>query len=257
MTKIKTKKKFGQHFLINENLALKISEKLILRKNIFEIGPGKGVLTKTLYNDENVNFVVSEIDRDLVDYLRTEYPNLDIINGDVLDLNFRNVFNENYSIIGNLPYNISSQILFKILENKSQIHEFVVMLQKEVAERICSSENKKSYGILSVLTQIYYDVTLSEVITPDNFDPSPKVNSCVVYGKRKKDIEIEIPFIKFKRIVKNCFQNRRKTLRNSLKNLNLPKEFTSNDIFSKRAEQLNLNEFLTLSTEIIKINHEV
>ena len=257
MTKIKTKKKFGQHFLINENLALKISEKLILRKNIFEIGPGKGVLTKTLYNDENVNLVVSEIDRDLVDYLRKEYPNLDIMNGDVLDLNFRNIFNENYSIIGNLPYNISSQILFKILENKSQIHEFVVMLQKEVAERICSSENKKSYGILSVLTQIYYDVTLSEVITPDNFDPPPKVNSCVVYGKRKKDIEIEIPFIKFKRIVKNCFQNRRKTLRNSLKNLNLPKEFTSNDIFSKRAEQLNLNEFLTLSTEIIKVNHEV
>ena len=257
MTKIKTKKKFGQHFLINENLALKISEKLILRKNIFEIGPGKGVLTKTLYNDENVNLVVSEIDRDLVDYLRKEYPNLDIMNGDVLDLNFRNIFNENYSIIGNLTYNISSQILFKILENKSQIHEFVVMLQKEVAERICSSENKKSYGILSVLTQIYYDVTLSEVITPDNFDPPPKVNSCVVYGKRKKDIEIEIPFIKFKRIVKNCFQNRRKTLRNSLKNLNLPKEFTSNDIFSKRAEQLNLNEFLTLSTEIIKVNHEV
>ena len=257
MTKIKTKKKFGQHFLINEDLALEISEKLILRKNIFEIGPGKGVLTKTLYNDENVNLVVSEIDRDLVDYLRKEYPNLDIMNGDVLDLNFRNIFNENYSIIGNLPYNISSQILFKILENKSQIHEFVVMLQKEVAERICSSENKKSYGILSVLTQIYYDVTLSEVITPDNFDPPPKVNSCVVYGKRKKDIEIEIPFIKFKRIVKNCFQNRRKTLRNSLKNLNLPKKFTSNDIFSKRAEQLNLNEFLTLSTEIIKVNHEV
>ena len=257
MTKIKTKKKFGQHFLINENLALKISEKLILRKNIFEIGPGKGVLTKTLYNDENVNLVVSEIDRDLVDYLRKEYPNLDIMNGDVLDLNFRNIFNENYSIIGNLPYNISSQILFKILENKSQIHEFVVMLQKEVAERICSSENKKSYGILSVLTQIYYDVTLSEVITPDNFDPPPKVNSCVVYGKRKKDIEIEIPFIKFKRIVKNCFQNRRKTLRNSLKNLNLPKKFTSNDIFSRRAEQLNLNEFLSLSSEIIKANHEV
>ena len=257
MTKIKTKKKFGQHFLINEDLALEISEKLILRKNIFEIGPGKGVLTKTLYNDENVNLVVSEIDRDLVDYLRTEYPYLDIMNGDVLDLNFRNIFNENYSIIGNLPYNISSQILFKILENKSQIHEFVVMLQKEVAERICSSENKKSYGILSVLTQTYYDVTLSEVITPDNFDPPPKVNSCVVYGKRKKDIEIEIPFIKFKRIVKNCFQNRRKTLRNSLKNLNLPKEFTSNDIFSRRAEQLNLNEFLSLSTEIIKANHEV
>ena len=257
MTKIKTKKKFGQHFLINEDLALEISEKLILRKNIFEIGPGKGVLTKTLYNDENVNLVVSEIDRDLVDYLRKEYPNLDIMNGDVLDLNFRNIFNENYSIIGNLPYNISSQILFKILENKSQIHEFVVMLQKEVAERICSSENKKSYGILSVLTQTYYDVTLSEVITPDNFDPPPKVNSCVVYGKRKKDIEIEIPFMKFKRIVKNCFQNRRKTLRNSLKNLNLPKKFTSNDIFSKRAEQLNLNEFLTLSTEIIKVNHEV
>ena len=257
MTKIKTKKKFGQHFLINEDLALEISEKLILRKNIFEIGPGKGVLTKTLYDDEKINLVVSEIDRDLVDYLRIEYPNLVIMNGDVLELNFKNIFNENYSIIGNLPYNISSQILFKILENKSQIHEFVIMLQKEVAERICSSENKKSYGILSVLTQTYYDVGLSEVISPDNFDPPPKVNSCVVYGKRKKDIVLKIPFTNFKKIVKNCFQNRRKTLRNSLKNLNLPKEFTSNDIFSRRAEQLNLNEFLTLSTEILKVKHEV
>ena len=257
MTKIKTKKKFGQHFLVNEDLAYEISKKLLLRKNIFEIGPGKGVLTKNLYDDEKINLVVSEIDRDLVDHLRRVYPNLVIMNVDVLELNFKNIFNENYSIIGNLPYNISSQILFKILENKSQIHEFVIMLQKEVAERICSSENKKSYGILSVLTQTYYDVGLSEVITPDNFDPPPKVNSCVVYGKRKKDIELKIPFAKFKKIVKNCFQNRRKTLRNSLKNLNLPKEFTSNDIFSRRAEQLNLNEFLTLSTEIIKVNHEV
>ncbi len=257
MTKIKTKKKFAQHFLINKDLALEISNKLILRKNIFEIGPGKGVLTKTLYNDVDVNLVVSEIDKDLVDYLRSEYPKLVIINCDVLELNFRNLFNQNYSIIGNLPYNISSQILFKILENRSQIQEFVVMLQKEVAERICSSENKKSYGILSVLTQTYYDVSLSEVITPDNFDPPPKVNSCVVYGKRRKDIVIEIPFVRFKGIVKNCFQNRRKILRNSLKNLNLPKEFTSNDIFSRRAEQLNLNEFLTLSTEIIKVNNEV
>ena len=257
MTKIKTKKKFGQHFLVNEDLAYEISKKLLLRKNIFEIGPGKGVLTKNLYDDEKINLVVSEIDRDLVDHLRRVYPNLVIMNVDVLELNFKNIFNENYSILGNLPYNISSQILFKILENKSQIHEFVIMLQKEVAERICSSENKKSYGILSVLTQTYYDVGLSEVITPDNFDPPPKVNSCVVYGKRKKDIEIEIPFVKFKRIVKNCFQNRRKTLRNSLKNLNLPKKFTSNDIFSRRAEQLNLNEFLSLSTEIIKVNHEV
>ncbi|RPG64210.1 MAG: ribosomal RNA small subunit methyltransferase A [Flammeovirgaceae bacterium TMED290] len=257
MTKIKTKKKFGQHFLVNEDLAYEISKKLLLRKNIFEIGPGKGVLTKTLYDDEKINLVVSEIDRDLVDYLRIEYPNLVVMNGDVLELNFKNIFNENYSIIGNLPYNISSQILFKILENKSQIHEFVIMLQKEVAERICSSENKKSYGILSILTQTYYDVGLSEVITPDNFDPPPKVNSCIVYGKRKKDIVLKIPFRKFKKIVKNCFQNRRKTLRNSLKNLNLPKEFTSNDIFSRRAEQLNLNEFLTLSTEIIKVNHEV
>ena len=257
MTKIKTKKKFGQHFLVNKDIALEISNKLILRKNILEVGPGKGVLTKTLYDDENVNLVVSEIDRDLVDYLQAKYPNLVIMNGDVLKLNFKNIFNENYSIIGNLPYNISSQILFKILENKSQIHEFVIMLQKEVAERICSSENKRSYGILSVLTQTYYDVGLSEVITPDNFDPPPKVNSCIVYGKRKEDIVLEIPFMKFKKIIKNCFQNRRKTLRNSLKNLNLPKGFTSNDIFSRRAEQLNLNEFYALSTEIIKANHEV
>ena len=131
------------------------------------------------------------------------------------------------------------------------------MLQKEVAERICSTYNKKSYGILSVLTQTYYDLSLSEIIPPNNFDPPPKVDSCVIHAVRNNKINIGIGYDQLKSIVKNCFQNRRKTLRNSLKNLNLPKEFTSNDIFSKRAEQLKLNDFIWLSKQINKLNHEV
>ena len=131
------------------------------------------------------------------------------------------------------------------------------MLQKEVGERICSTFNKKSYGILSVLTQTYYDMTLSEVISPNNFDPPPKVDSCIIHGVRNNTTDIGIEYKKFKIIVKNCFRNRRKTLRNSLKNLNLPRELTSIDIFSSRAEQLKLNDFIWLSKEINKLKNEV
>ncbi len=257
MTKIKTKKKFGQHFLINEELASDITKKLIYKDNVIEIGPGKGVLTKNLFPKKVTNLVVSEIDRDLVAYLSLKFPSLKIISGDILTLDFNIIYKKKFSIIGNLPYNISSQILFKILDNRDKIVEFVIMLQKEVAERICSTYNKKSYGILSVLTQTYYDLTLSEPILPYNFDPPPRVDSCVIHAVRNNNIDIGINYYKFKNIVKNCFQNRRKTLRNSLKNLNLPKEFTSSDIFSSRAEQLKLNDFIWLSKEINKINNEV
>ncbi len=257
MTKIKTKKKFGQHFLINEELALNITKKLIFRNNIIEIGPGKGVLTKNLFAEKDSKLVVSEIDRDLVKYLSLKFPGLKIISGDILTLDLNKLFKNKFSLIGNLPYNISSQIIFKILENRDRIIEFVIMLQKEVAERICSTYNKKSYGILSVLTQTYYDLSLSEIIPPNNFDPPPKVDSCVIHAVRNNKINIGIGYDQLKSIVKNCFQNRRKTLRNSLKNLNLPKEFTSNDIFSKRAEQLKLNDFIWLSKQINKLNHEV
>ena len=257
MTKIKSKKKFGQHFLINEELASDITKKLIFRDSIIEIGPGKGVLTKNLLAQKVSNLVVSEIDNDLVTYLSIRFPGLKIISGDILTLDFNKLFENKFSIIGNLPYNISSQIIFKILDNRDKILEFVIMLQKEVAERICSSYNKKSYGILSVLAQTYYDMSLSEKILPNNFEPPPRVDSCVIHAVRNDNIDIGIGYNKFKTIVKNCFQNRRKTLRNSLKNLNLPKEFTSSDIFSSRAEQLKLNDFIWLSKEINKINHEV
>ena len=257
MTKIKSKKKFGQHFLINEELALNITKKLNFRDNIVEIGPGKGVLTKYLFAEKDSKLVVSEIDNDLVTYLNFNFPGLKIISGDILTLDFNKLYKNKFSVIGNLPYNISSQIIFKILNNRNKIDEFVIMLQKEVGERICSTYNKKSYGILSVLTQIYYDMTLSEVISPNNFDPPPKVHSCIIHGVRNNTTDIGIEYKKFKIIVKNCFRNRRKTLRNSLKNLNLPREFTSIDIFSSRAEQLKLNDFIWLSKEINKLKNEV
>ena len=257
MTKIKTKKKFGQHFLINEELALNITKKLNFRDNIVEIGPGKGVLTKYLFAEKDSKLVVSEIDNDLVTYLNFNFPGLKIISGDILTLDFNKLYKNKFSVIGNLPYNISSQIIFKILSNRNKIDEFVIMLQKEVGERICSTYNKKSYGILSVLTQTYYDMTLSEIISPNNFDPPPKVDSCIIHGVRNNTTEIGIEYKKFKIIIKNCFRNRRKTLRNSLKNLNLPREFTSIDIFSSRAEQLKLNDFIWLSKEINKLKNEV
>ena len=147
MLSIKSKKKFGQHFLINEKKALTIVNNLSCRENVLEIGPGKGVLTKYLLEKKIKNFIVSEIDQDCVKYLKKTYQKIQIIEGDILKVKLNNIFNNNFSIISNLPYYISSQILFSILENRDSISEFVILIQKEVAERICSKPNSKTYGI--------------------------------------------------------------------------------------------------------------
>ncbi len=254
MLSIKSKKKFGQHFLINEKKALTIVNNLSCRENVLEIGPGKGVLTKYLLEKKIKNFIVSEIDQDCVKYLKKTYQKIQIIEGDILKVKLNNIFNNNFSIISNLPYYISSQILFSILENRDSISEFVILIQKEVAERICSKPKSKNYGILSVLLQTFYDLEYLFDIGAEEFKPKPKVQSAVLKATRNNTKDIGTNFFFYKNVVKLSFQNRRKTLRNSLKNLNLPQDFTSKNIFSKRAEQLDINDFIWLANEIKKNN---
>lgn len=251
MVKIRTKKKLGQHFLNNEEISKKIVTSHINRNNILEIGPGSGALTKYLIS-ESVNFYVVEIDDDCVSLLEKDFKNLNIIKEDILKLNFNNLFEDKFSIISNLPYNISSQVFFKILDNKDSISEFSFLIQKEVAKRICSKSGNKTYGILSVLLQTYFDLEYLFEVSPNEFNPPPKVYSSVIRGVRNKRKDSGFSYKSLKKTVKLSFQNRRKTLRNSLKSLNLPETFTSNSIFSKRAEQLDVEDFIWLSNEINK-----
>lgn len=252
MVKIQTKKKLGQHFLKNDDISKKILESHENRFNVLEIGPGIGALTKYLVNEVE-NFKVIEIDKDCILELKKEVKSLYVIHGDILELNFKDLFENKFSIISNLPYNISSQVFFKVLENIEFITEFTFLIQKEVAERISSKPGRKTFGILSVLTQIYFEVKIIFEVKPEEFIPPPKVYSSLISGKRNLRDNIGIPFNFLKSIVKQAFQNRRKTLRNSLKNLNLPKSFTSNSIFSKRPEQLSVDDYIWLSSEIKKI----
>ena len=179
---IKTKKKFGQHFLTNENIASKLVNEITSKENILEIGPGDGILTKYLIDKKLKNFYVSEIDIELINFLRKKFNNIKILDGDFLKLDLKKTFNSNLSIISNLPYNISSQILFKIYNSNSLVNEFVVMLQKEVAERINSKSGNKKFGILSVLLQTFYDLRIVCDVEPNEFNPKPKVISTVIKG---------------------------------------------------------------------------
>ena len=248
MNIIKSKKKLGQHFLNNLSIAKNIVKEFNYKKNILEIGPGTGVLTNLLVKQEFIKFVAIDIDSRCIKYLeqKTKFKKVTLINQDILKVDFRSLFKTNFSIIGNLPYNISSQILFKILENRNSIDTVVIMLQKEVAERILSLNNSRKYGILSVLIQTYFKVSLVLEVEPKFFEPSPKINSSVLKLKRNHLVDIGVDFNFYKKIIKGSFQSRRKTLRNALKNLNLNKNFHL-DIFSKRAEQLSVNDFIWLA----------
>ena len=222
---VRAKKHLGQHFLRDENIAKKIADSLTLNgyKNVLEIGPGMGVLTKYLLEKDVTTYVI-EIDTESVDYLQANYLNLAprIIEKDFLKYDLNEVFNgEPLAIIGNFPYNISSQILFKTLEMRDQIPEFSGMFQKEVALRICEKEGNKTYGILSVLTQAFYNAEYLFTVPPSVFSPPPKVDSGVLRLIRKDNYELPCSEKLFFRVVKTAFQQRRKTMRNSLKTFNL------------------------------------
>ena len=253
---VKAKKHLGQHFLNDESVAKRIADTLISTsyKNVLEIGPGMGVLTKYLLEKDTTTYVI-EFDTESVEYLQANYLTLAprIIEKDFLKFDLNTVFKgEPFAIIGNFPYNISTQIVFKTLEMRDQIPEFSGMFQKEVAERICSKEGSKVYGILSVLAQAFYDAEYLFTVPPSVFNPPPKVESGVLRLTRKKDFTLpcDEPFL-FK-VVKTAFQQRRKTLRNSLKTFNLSDNLREDSIFDKRPEQLSVQAFIELTQLIQK-----
>ena len=249
-TKVRPKKFLGQHFLHDQSIARRIVGSLEVtsdKNKVLEIGPGMGVLTKFLMELSSIDLKVIEIDRDSVAYLKTHYPGLQVIEGDFLEADIRSIFPHNFAIIGNFPYNISSQIFFRILENRSLVDQVVCMLQKEVADRIAAPSGNKVYGILSVLLQAYYDIDYLFKVQPGVFTPPPKVLSAVIRLKRNKVAELPCNEDLFVRVVKQGFNMRRKTLRNALKNLNLAAEISALKIMDKRAEQLSVNEFIDLT----------
>lgn len=254
---VKAKKHLGQHFLTDESVAEKIASTLTGNgyTKVLEIGPGMGVLTKYLLKKNYTTYVI-EIDTESVDYLKTHYLQLSdrIIERDFLRYNLNAVFNdEPFAIIGNFPYNISSQIVFKALEMRDQIPEFSGMFQKEVAQRICSDKGSKVYGILSVLTQAFYDAEYLFTVPPTVFNPPPKVDSGVLILKRKENYHLPCDETLFFRVVKTAFNQRRKTLRNSLKTFNLPDNLKASSIFDKRPEQLSVQEFIEITSQIEKL----
>lgn len=257
---VRPKKFLGQHFLKDQNIALKIVESLKLSGNkqtVVEIGPGTGVLTHYLIKNLNLDVSLIEIDRESVAYLKEHFRALHnkIVEGDFLELDLTTMFTENYLVIGNFPYNISSQIFFKILEQRNQVTQVVCMLQKEVADRIAEKEGSKTYGILSVLLQAYYDIEYLFKVPPGVFHPPPKVMSAVIRLTRNERATLGCDERLFQRVVKQAFQNRRKTLRNALKPLNLEASIVEMALLDKRAEQLSVEQFIHL-TKLIEAARE-
>ena len=252
MKSVKPKKSLGQHFLIDKEIAKKIVMSLSNPKNVLEIGPGTGILTEFLIN-KNINLKLVEIDSESVDFLIQELSVNEkiIFNQDFLKLDLKGLFNQNsFSVIGNFPYNISSQILFKIIENREIISEMIGMFQLEVAERICENEGSKKYGIISVLTQAFYHTEFLFSVSSNLFNPRPKVNSAVIKLIIKSDIKLQCDENLFFKIVKLSFQQRRKTIRNSLKTFNLSENLREHTIFDNRPEQLSVNKFVQLTNLI-------
>jgi 16S rRNA (adenine1518-N6/adenine1519-N6)-dimethyltransferase len=254
MEKVKAKKHLGQHFLNDENIAQKIADSLTLEgyQNVLEIGPGMGVLTKYLLEKPITTYVI-EIDTESVTYLQSHYPKLDgkIISKDFLKYNLSEVLGtEPFAIIGNFPYNISTQIVFKMLELRNQIPEFSGMFQKEVAERICEKKGTKAYGILSVLTQAFYEAEYLFTVSEHVFIPPPKVKSGVLRLKRKENYQLPCDEKLFFTVVKTAFNQRRKTLRNSLKTYQLSDNLKEDSIFDLRPEQLSVEQFIDLTQKI-------
>ncbi len=250
--KVAAKKHLGQHFLHDENIARKIVESLQPNgkyKTAVEVGPGMGVLTKYLLQREEFETWVVEVDRESVTYLSAHYPSLSprILSWDFLKIDLAERFTEPFAVIGNFPYNISSQILFKVLENRDLVPEMVGMFQKEVAERIASKPGNKTYGILSVLVQAWYDIKYLFTVNPGVFNPPPKVKSAVIRLTRNKETKLGCDEKLFTEVVKAGFNQRRKTLRNALHAFEIIPGNEEHIFFTKRAEQLSVEDFVQLA----------
>jgi 16S rRNA (adenine1518-N6/adenine1519-N6)-dimethyltransferase len=249
MSRVQPKKNLGQHFLKDRSIASRIAGTLTGSgySSVLEIGPGMGILTGYLIDRKFPDFRVIEIDNESVHYLKKNFPELkEIIRGDFLSMDIESAFKEKMAIIGNFPYNISSQILFKVLNHRDKIAEVCGMLQKEVAERICAPPGSKTYGILSVLLQSYYTAEYLFTVNEDVFAPPPKVKSGVIRLKRNNVTDLGCDEKLFVRVVKASFNQRRKTLRNSVKSaFSLKKE--DYEEFKLRPEQLSVAQFVRLT----------
>lgn len=253
MDKVRAKKHLGQHFLKDESIAKRIADSLLGETSVLEIGPGMGVLTKYLKDNSNVKaFKLVEIDTESVTYLNEHYPELkqDIIGGDFLKMDLNTIFQPPYAIMGNFPYNISNQILFKVFDNRNKISQVVGMFQKEVAERVVASSGSKTYGILSVLLSAYYTGEYLFTVDENVFSPPPKVKSAVIRLVRNTTTQLDCDEALFVRLVKTAFNQRRKMLRSSLKPLNLSLENIEEPLLTKRAEQLTLEQFIHITKTI-------
>ena len=259
MSLVKAKKHLGQHFLTDKNIAARIVDGLIHTdqySQVLEVGPGMGILSDILLERKNLDTYLIDIDRDSYKFLQEKYPQLGekLILGDFLALDLAKIFPGKFAIIGNFPYNISSQILFKVLEHREHVVEMVGMFQKEVAERCASKSGTKEYGILSVLIQAYYDISYLFTVKPGTFNPPPKVNSGVIRLSRNQTDKLPCDEKLFWRVVKGGFNQRRKTLRNALSGT-IPKDrMDSHPFFDKRAEQLTVADFITLTQHLTTLN---
>ena len=250
MTKVRAKKNLGQHFLLDKNIAKKIVDLLDCKhNNVLEIGPGMGILNDILIA-KKLNLTTIEIDEESVYFLKSRYSekSIRIIQADFLKINLSDYFNCQISIIGNFPYNISSQILFKVFENKNKITQLTGMFQMEVAERICALNGRKR-GILSVFIQAFFHVKYCFTVHENVFNPIPKVKSAVIKIKRNNRKELNCNESKFIEIVKSAYNHRRKTLRNSLKKFNLD-HLKLNEILKKRAEDLSIEDFIIITKNV-------
>lgn len=249
---VRAKKALGQHFLTDQSVAQRIVNTLqsdLSCPDVLEVGPGMGVLSQYLLKREDIALKLVEIDEESVVYLREHFPDIvgKLYLADYLRLDMRKLFAGAYRVIGNFPYNISSQIFFKILEDKDLVPEVVCMIQKEVAERIAEAPGSKTYGILSVLLQAWYDIEYVFSVGPGAFCPPPKVQSAVIRLKRNSRTELGCDEKLFKQVVKTAFNQRRKTLRNALKAMIKEGLDTSDAIFDLRAEKLGVEDFVRLT----------
>jgi 16S rRNA (adenine1518-N6/adenine1519-N6)-dimethyltransferase len=252
---VKPKKALGQHFLTDKNISRKIVNSLSWRDytNLLEIGPGTGILSEFLLVIPEKQLKFIEIDKSAVEFLISRFPEIHnkIMNADIMQVDFQDLFEQPFAIIGNFPYNLSSQIFFKILDSRDRVREVVCMIQKEVANRLASPPGSKEYGILSVLLQAYFKIEYLFTVPPQVFYPPPKVHSAVIRLRRNNNLSLHCDELMFVRIVKTAFNQRRKTLRNSLKDILSGLE-TKDNIFQKRPEQLSVEEFIQLTKMIDK-----
>jgi 16S rRNA (adenine1518-N6/adenine1519-N6)-dimethyltransferase len=252
---VRAKKHLGQHFLTDKNICKKIADQVRLHqgcKKVLEIGPGMGALTEFLIQREELDLYVMDIDRDSIAYLKVHYPALEnkIVEADFLKADLKTIMgDEPYAVVGNFPYNISTQILFKCLEHRNQIPEIMGMFQKEVAERVAEKPGTKAYGIMSVLLQAFYDIEYCFTVDEHVFNPPPKVKSGVIRCTRNSRQSLDCDEALFIRIVKMSFNQRRKTIRNSIKLLIKDKGY-DHEILNLRPERLSVEDFVFLTKEV-------